>query len=239
MRRLECARLETPGTERMALAPNRGSIIVMDHHPLYRSAVRQVITTNFKGFEVCEAGSFSELSELLEGDNSVEYIVYDLATDRGSSFAVLLYLRKQYPSISLIVMSANDKPQIAQRCLVFGVSAFLPKSLSAKALTSAMRIVFSGDTWLPPAHDPAEHGDNNNKLIERLVRLTVQDIRVLIHLCEGLFNRQIADKLGLAEGTIKSHVSSILNKLKVRNRTQAVAVMIRGEAAMATRTEDT
>lgn len=238
MRGLEYMQLETSGAERIALAPHRGSIIVMDHHPLYRRALRQLIAMSFKEFEVNEANSFSELSDFLDGDHMVDYVVYDLAADRDSSFAGLLDHRAKHPSIPLLVMSTNDTPQIARRCILFGASAFLPKSLSAKALTNAMRVVISGGIWIPAELDAAEYGvGDSNKLAGGLTPLTDQEISVLILLCEGLFNRQIVDKLGIAESTVKKHVSKILGKLEVSTRTQAVILVTRVDALIATRTE--
>lgn len=232
MRGLDHVPLQTRGTERTALSPRRGSIVVMDHHPLYRGAVRQVIATGFKEFEVWEASSFAELGEFLEGDELPEYVVFDLATERDTSFAGLLYLRAQHPTIPLVVMSANDKIETVRRCLAFGVSAFLPKSLSAQELTDAMQVVVSGGSWTPPEFATQQLNDaDSDRLVGKLMQLTSQEIRVLILLCEGLFNRQIAAKLGIAEATVKAHVSKILNKLGVYSRTQAVIAVTKVESS--------
>lgn len=212
--------LEIIPAKRAVLAPNSGSIVVMDHHPLYRGAVRQVLAASFKDFEIWEASSFQELGTFLEGETLPDFVVYDLATERDTSFAGLLYLRAQHPGIPVVVMSANDRIETIRRCLAFGVSAFLPKSLSAGELTDAMQVVAGGGTWLPPGLEGEENTDDG--LVDKLMQLTSQEIRVLILLCEGLFNRQVASKLGIAEATVKAHVSKILNKLGVYSRTQAV-----------------
>ncbi len=212
--------LETISAKRAVLAPNSGSIVVMDHHPLYRGAVRQVLAAGFKDYEIWEASSFQELGTFLDGKALPDFVIYDLATERDTSFAGLLYLRAQHPSIPVLVMSANDRVETIRRCLAFGVSAFLPKSLSAAELTDAMQVVVGGGTWVPPGLEGEERTDDG--LVDKLMQLTSQEIRVLILLCEGLFNRQVASKLGIAEATVKAHVSKILNKLGVYSRTQAV-----------------
>lgn len=232
MEGLAHAPLTISANERAALSLRRGSIIIMDHHPLYRGAVRQVISAGFKDYEVWETSSLAELSELLDTESVPDFIVYDLATERDTSFAGLLFLRAQHPTIPIIVMSANDRDETIRRCLAFGVAAFLPKSLSAGELKSAMDVVVSGETWVPQAYvDEFSDQNESDNLVGRLMQLTCQEIRVLILLCEGLFNRQIAGQLGIAEATVKAHVSKILNKLGVYSRTQAVIAVTKIEPA--------
>jgi DNA-binding NarL/FixJ family response regulator len=134
-----------------------------------------------------------------------------------------MYLRAQYPEIPVVVVSANEDPSAIRRCIEFGASGFIPKSLPVETIREAVRTVLEGDVWTPPDLDLTEIGDGETAdLVARLATLTPQQVRVLMMLSEGLLNKQIAYKLSVSEATIKAHVSAILQKLGVDSRTQAV-----------------
>jgi DNA-binding NarL/FixJ family response regulator len=138
-------------------------------------------------------------------------------------FSGLMYLRAQYPEIPVVVVSANEDPSAIRRCIEFGASGFIPKSLSVETIRQAVRTVLEGEVWTPPDLDLGEVGDDETTdLVARLATLTPQQVRVLMMLSEGLLNKQIAYKLSVSEATIKAHVSAILQKLGVDSRTQAV-----------------
>ena len=120
-------------------------------------------------------------------------------------------------------MSANEDPAAIRRCIEFGASGFIPKSLPVETIRNAVKTVLEGDVWTPPDLDLEEHADGETTdLVARLATLTPQQVRVLMMLSEGLLNKQIAYKLSVSEATIKAHVSAILQKLGVDSRTQAV-----------------
>jgi DNA-binding NarL/FixJ family response regulator len=134
-----------------------------------------------------------------------------------------MYLRAQYPSIPVIVVSANDDAAVIRRCMDFGASGFIPKTLGIDDMRGAIARVFEGGIWTPPDIDLGTGSDRATaNLLARLASLTPQQVRVLMMLSEGLLNKQIAYELGVSEATIKAHVSAILQKLGVDSRTQAV-----------------
>ena len=136
-------------------------------------------------------------------------------------FSGLMYLRAQYPSVPIIVVSANDDPAVIRRCMDFGASGFIPKTLGIEAIRAAIARVLEGGLWTPPGIDIGAVSEAAG-LVARLASLTPQQVRVLMMLSEGLLNKQIAYELGVSEATIKAHVSAILEKLGVESRTQAV-----------------
>ena len=136
-------------------------------------------------------------------------------------FSGLMYLRAQYPSVPIIVVSANDDPAVIRRCMDFGASGFIPKTLGIEAIRAAIARVLEGGLWTPPGIDIGAVSEAAG-LVTRLASLTPQQVRVLMMLSEGLLNKQIAYELGVSEATIKAHVSAILEKLGVESRTQAV-----------------
>jgi len=138
-------------------------------------------------------------------------------------FSGLMFLRAQYPSVPVVVVSANDDPAVIRRCMDFGASGFIPKTLGVDTMRAAVARVLEGGVWTPPAVDLSGKPDAATAdLIGRLASLTPQQVRVLMMLSEGLLNKQIAYGLGVSEATVKAHVSAILQKLGVESRTQAV-----------------
>ena len=198
-------------------------LLIADDHPLFRGALREAVTGLFDRADVAEAGTFEEVSELLERGGDIDLILLDLSMPGVRGFSGLMYLRAQYPSLPIVVVSANDEPAVIRRCMDFGASGFLPKTLGIEALRQAIARVLQGEVWTPPDVDLTRQSDGEiTAMIARLSTLTPQQVRVLMMLSGGLLNKQIAYELGVSEATVKAHVSAILQKLGVESRTQAV-----------------
>ena len=198
-------------------------LVVADDHPLFRDALRQAVATVVATAQVDEAGSFEELTALLERESDVDLILLDLSMPGISGFSGLIYLRAQFPAIPVVIVSASDDAGTIRRSMDFGASGFIPKRFGVETLREAIGKVMNGDVWVPADVDLTAAADPDmTKLRDRLVTLTPQQVRVLMMLSEGLLNKQIAYELGVSEATIKAHVSAILQKLGVESRTQAV-----------------
>jgi DNA-binding NarL/FixJ family response regulator len=198
-------------------------LIIADDHPLFRDALRQAVAGVVTSARIDEAGSFEELTALLEENSEVDLVLLDLTMPGISGFSGLIYLRAQYPAIPVIIVSASDDGGTIRQSLDFGASGFIPKRFGVDTLRDAITKVLRGDIWVPADTDLSSATDPElARLRERLVTLTPQQVRVLMMLSEGLLNKQIAYELGVSEATIKAHVSAILQKLGVESRTQAV-----------------
>ncbi|MGC1778128.1 MAG: response regulator transcription factor [Xanthobacteraceae bacterium] len=198
-------------------------LLIADDHPLFRGALREAVNGLFDRVDVAEAGSFEEIPEILERGVDVDLILLDLRMPGVRGFSGLMYLRAQYPHLPIVVVSANDDPAVIRRCMEFGASGFIPKTLGIEAMRQAIARVLEGGVWTPP--DVDLHGGSDAETaatIARLATLTPQQVRVLMMLSGGLLNKQIAHELGVSEATVKAHVSAILQKLDVESRTQAV-----------------
>jgi DNA-binding NarL/FixJ family response regulator len=198
-------------------------LLIADDHPLFRGALREAVTGLFNRVNIAEAGTFEEVTDLVERGGEVDLILLDLSMPGVRGFSGLMYLRAQYPSLPVVVVSANDDPAVIRRCMAFGASGFIPKTLGIDALRQAVTRVLQGEVWTPPDVDLARQSDAETAaMIARLATLTPQQVRVLMMLSGGLLNKQIAYELGVSEATVKAHVSAILQKLGVESRTQAV-----------------
>ncbi len=206
-------------------------LVIADDHPLFRGALREAVSGLLQQVEIAEAGSFDEAAELLEQGSDVDLVLLDLAMPGVRGFSGLMYLRAQYPSVPVIVVSANDDPAAIRRCMEFGASGFIPKTVGVEAMRAAISRVLGGGVWTPPDVDLSAGSDaETSELMARMATLTPQQVRVLMMLSEGLLNKQIAFQLSVSEATVKAHVSAILQKLRVESRTQAVIAAAKIEA---------
>jgi DNA-binding NarL/FixJ family response regulator len=198
-------------------------LIIADDHPLFRGALREAVSGVADRIDVAEAGGFDEIAALIDQPGDTDLILLDLAMPGVRGFSGLLALRAQYPTVPVMVVSATDDPSIIRRCMDFGASGYIPKTLPVETMREAVAAVLSGGTWTPPDIDLDNHADAETvDLAARLATLTPQQLRVLMMLSAGLLNKQIAFELAVSEATVKAHVSAILQKLGVESRTQAV-----------------
>ena len=205
--------------------------VIADDHPLFRGALREAVSGLFQHVEIGEAGSFEDVAKLLDRGGEVDLILLDLNMPGVRGFSGLMYLRAQYPSVPIVVVSANDDPAVIRRCMDLGTSGFIPKTLGIEEMRAAIKRVLEGGVWTPPDVDLGAGADTETaNLMARLASLTPQQVRVLMMLSEGLLNKQIAYELGVSEATVKAHVSAILQKLGVESRTQAVIAAAKIEA---------
>ena len=205
-------------------------LLIADDHPLFRGALREAVSGLFEEPNIAEAGSFEDVTRQLERGAEIDLILLDLSMPGVRGFSGLMYLRAQYPSVPIIVVSANDDPAVIRRCMDFGASGFIPKTLGVEAMRAAIARVLEGGVWTPPDIELGPSDEPTAGMIARLALLTPQQVRVLMMLSEGLLNKQIAYELGVSEATIKAHVSAILQKLGVESRTQAVIAAARIES---------
>jgi len=202
---------------------NTCRLVIADDHPLFRGALREAVSGLLARVDIAEAGNFEAAAELLERNSDVDLILLDLAMPGVRGFSGLIFMRAQYPSVPVVVVSATDDPVVIRRCMEFGASGFIPKTLGVEAMRGAIKRVLDGGVWTPPDVDLTAVSDaETGELVARMATLTPQQVRVLMMLSEGLLNKQIAFQLAVSEATVKAHVSAILQKLGVESRTQAV-----------------
>ncbi len=207
------------------------TLLIADDHPLFRAALRGAAADAVAQLSVLETDSLEGVLTLLEAHPEVDLVLLDLHMPGNHGLAGLAAVRAQFPAVAVVVVSANDDPQVVRRALDHGAAGYLPKSAGLDELRTAIRSVLACEQWLPPslraavARAPSSRDDA--ELAARLATLSPQQFRVLSLVAEGLLNKQIADRLGVQERTVKAHLSAIFDRLGVRNRTQA-GVVLRG-----------
>lgn len=200
--------------------------IVADDHPLFRSALRQSITRTFPGAELHEAEDMQSLQRCVAGHGDADLLLLDLHMPGARGFSGLIFLSGQCPEMPVMVVSANEKPEVMCRAIDYGACGFLPKSAPVETIARALRQVLAGEIWLPEA--VAGHcggGSPELAVADVVASLTPQQFRVATMLAEGLLNKQIAYEMNVTEATVKAHLTALFRKLNVSSRTQAVLAL--------------
>ncbi len=207
----------------------KSTFIVADDHPLFRDALKAAIGNCVQDAEIVEADSLDSLQAVVDAHPDADLLFLDLNMPGVSGFSALAYIRSNHESLPTVIVSAMDDPGVIRRSIQHGASGFIPKSSPISVLEDGIRAVLEGEVWLPAGInlDDDRLEDEEAQVAEGLSKLTPHQFRVLMMLGEGLLNKQIAYQLGVSEATIKAHVTAILRKMNVGNRTQAVVAVER------------
>jgi DNA-binding NarL/FixJ family response regulator len=203
---------------------SQAKVIIADDHPLFRTALKQAIIECIDDAGTLEADNFSELLIAIEATPSLEIVFLDLHMPGNDGFTGLTQLQNHYPDLVVIMVSSDDNDETMQKAINFGAAAFIPKSADLTTIASAIDTVLAGDVWLPDLIEKNEGQQTalaHQKLAKQLGQLTPQQYIVLTQIADGQLNKQIAYDLNIKETTVKKHVSAILEKLEVNNRTLA------------------
>ncbi|MEI7035212.1 response regulator transcription factor [Fulvimonas yonginensis] len=196
-------------------------VLIADDHPLFRDALERAVLQALPDARVHGADSVHALLGLIERHPEADLLLLDLHMPGARGYSALAHIRGQYPGLPILVVSGHEEAQVARRAVAHGAAAYIPKSTPAEGIAAAIRAVLEGDVWLPPAM--AGHGElaaHEADVAARVATLTPQQFRVLTMLADGLLNKQIAFELGVSEATVKAHMTAIMRKLGVNNRTQ-------------------
>ena len=203
-------------------------VLIIEDHALVREGLLLALRGLEPGTETLGAEDADTALKLLDTQDDIDLILLDLMLPGTSGMALLGAIRKRYPAIPVVILSALDDAETATRAMRQGASGFVPKSNSTDVLLGALRQVLDGEVFLPSnMREAMERGGSRTKSVADRYGLTGAQMRVLELLTEGKTNRQIAELLSVTEGTVKIHVSAIFKALNVTNRSQALLVASR------------
>lgn len=196
--------------------------LIADDHPLFRDALQRAVVTAVPDATVHTADSVPALYALIEAMPEADLLLMDLHMPGARGYSALAHIRGQFPGLPTIVVSGHEEAHVARRALAHGASAYIPKSAMVDDIVDAVRTVLDGDVWLPHqlVGGHVELRSEEADVAARVATLTPQQFRVLNMIAEGLLNKQIAYELGVSEATVKAHMTAIMRKLGVSNRTQ-------------------
>lgn len=221
-------------------------VLLVDDHPLILAALQQVIQGFGDDVTVVGVQTAEAARQVLRADDGVDLVLLDLALGEVDGFEVLTELRRGWPAVPVVVVSASERGSDVIRALDLGAMGFVPKRSSNDELVQALRMVMNGGLYVPPqmlglpAGEPAAEPDTVPQVMRMLaehaapqphqsrsasleaIGLTPRQTEVLALLLQGLPNKLIARQLGVSVETVKDHVAAVLRALNVSTRTQAV-----------------
>jgi DNA-binding NarL/FixJ family response regulator len=215
-------------------------ILVADDHPLLREALLPVLREVEGGVTPIEAADGEAVRRLAAEHPDFDLVLLDICLPGVRGLDLFEDLRRDYPALPLVVLSALDDPGTVKAVLAKGALGFIPKSSPHQVMVQALRLVLAGGRYLPPELMPELAGEDWAARPSRAASpgtpaavsvvtlgLTERQQQVLALMAQGKSNKQICRDLGLAEATVKIHVSAVLKALKVTSRTQAVVAINR------------
>lgn len=218
-------------------------ILIADDHALFREGLHYTLKTLGDNVEILEASNGMEAIQIVRHFPDLDLVLLDLDMPGMDGYQGLAQLRESYPELPVAIVTASEYEQDMVRVMDYGAAGYIPKSSTSKDMLDAIRKILDGETYTPDLAATSGTFHIRNGMTEtpqppsaptpalEKFHLTPRQREVLMLMCEGLSNKGIANRLGMAEGTVKIHVTAILKAMSAGNRTQAV-IMAREAGAM-------
>ncbi|MGB1034443.1 MAG: LuxR C-terminal-related transcriptional regulator [Primorskyibacter sp.] len=214
----------TLGIRHRPQTPVFRTALVVDDHPLFCDALCMTLSTVASGIEISTAGTLAQAVRYVS-TTDVDLIVLDLNLPDVDSLDGVVHMRTMAPKSALLVTSSMTDDAMVSGVLRAGADGFVPKHADRQVFATAVAAVCAGARYVPTGYiEPGTADGPTDDILNRMAALTQQQSRILALICQGKLNKQIAFDLSIAETTVKAHVTSIMRKLGVQSRTQAVLV---------------
>lgn len=197
-----------------------GTVLIADDHPLFRQALSLAVQRVAPDMVLREAGTLAAALRSCGEAEDLRLILLDLKMPGAVGYSGIALLHAKKSEVPILVVSSAEGESAAQEARAFGAIGFLRKDSDLSVIEAA--IARALDSAPPtPAPAPAQPVD---EVRQTVAGLTPTQLKVLLAVLEGQLNKQIAHSLGMSEATVKAHMTAIMRKLDVRNRTQAALV---------------
>ncbi|CAI9410863.1 response regulator [Nocardioides sp. T2.26MG-1] len=206
-------------------APQKIRVYLLDDHEVVRQGLRALLESSGDIEVVGESGSALDASHRIPALRP-DVAVLDARLPDGSGIEVCRTVRAVDPSISALILTSYDDDEALFAAIMAGAAGYVLKEIKGSDLVSAIRQVAAGNSLIDPTLTARvlERVRNPPTTAPELAELTEQELKLLAYIAEGLTNRQIGERMYLAEKTVKNYVSSILAKLGLERRTQAAVL---------------
>lgn len=198
-------------------------LLVVDDQAMVRQGVAALLAHDDPSTIVLEAADSAEGLAKASEHADLDAVFLDLALPGMGGMAAIAEFGRRRPDLPVIVLTGSDDPQKVREAFDLGALGYVPKSANAQTLLAALRLVLSGSAFIPELmlRDNAQartavgsrHGQGH---------LTSRQAEILVHLRQGLSNKEIGQRLDLSEKTVKAHVTGVLRALGAANRAEAV-----------------
>jgi DNA-binding NarL/FixJ family response regulator len=196
------------------------TVLIADDHPLFRQALALAVGRVLPDATVIEAGTLSTAAHAAVEAADLRLILLDLKMPGAVGYSGIALLHAERPSVPILVVSSAQESSAAQEARAFGAVGFLRKDSELAAIETAIRAAL-GQAPIAAQDDEAGAID---AIRSDVAALTPAQLKVLLAVLDGQLNKQIAFSLKISEATVKAHMTAIMRKLDVSNRTQAALV---------------
>lgn len=205
------------------------AVLIIDDHPLYGDALSIALESEFSGCEIKTATSLGEGTKSLKSGFLPDLVLLDLKLPDVTGISGLLRLRDHIPDTPIIVVSALASHDVIQAVMDAGAKGFVSKDAPMQVIRDALWRVHKGETLLPEGFRPSRNVVHRHPeaydINQKIADLTPQQSKIMKLICAGKPNKQIAYEMSLAEATVKAHITALLRRLGVQNRTQAAVLV--------------
>lgn len=205
-------------------------VLLIDDHKLFSEGMKFLLTELDSEMEIFETGNCEEAIEQYP-DKAIDLILLDYHIPGEPGSKGLVKIRKAFSSSVIVIISSEDDPRLIRELIEKGAAGFIPKSSTHEVLIAALKLVITGETYLPPvainivcdplASPAAKYETTAKNLLDHL---TDRQREVLDSMVKGRANKVIAREMNITESTVKAHLSAAYRALGVGNRTEAVFV---------------
>jgi DNA-binding NarL/FixJ family response regulator len=206
-------------------------VLVVDDHPLYCEALAMALQQAFRDAAIRTTTTLGGALEAIAAGFAPDLVMLDLRLPDVRGLSGFVELRMAVPDAPILVISGLATREVAQAVMAAGAAGFVPKDASVRVLHQALAAMRDGRRFAPEEYGVETDGPPlppcATGIAQRIATLTPQQARIMRLICAGKPNKQIAYELSLAEATVKAHITALLRRLGVHNRTQA-AVLVEG-----------
>ncbi len=201
-------------------------VLLVDDHPVVTDALAMAFlaTRTFEGVD--KVRSLGEAVALLRTDPDFGIVILDLHMSDSEGVEAVAGLRESHPDIPLLVFSGDSTVETITAAFDLGVRGYATKDVSLEVVIGAVRMVMAGSVYIPPQAMGLLENTSNGSIPtpphDALASLTPRQKQVLDLLLVGMPNKVIGNRLGMAEGTVKTHLNTIFRVLGARNRAQVI-----------------
>jgi DNA-binding NarL/FixJ family response regulator len=210
-------------------------LLVIEDHTLVREGLVQILHQLSEDVEIFEAPTCEEACSLFEQGHDFDLVLLDLGLPGTGGMACLNIMRKTFPNMPVVIVSAFDDTVTINRALAKGASGFVPKAYSSVRLIAALNQVLEGQIFRPEPKLVSESAvgrlavpfsQKHELALITQYGLTPRQMETLAGIVRGNSNSEIAAQLDVADGTVKQHITAIFKALGVKNRTQALLAVV-------------
>jgi len=200
------------------------TVLIADDHPLFRQALSLAVSRVLPQARILEAGTLASAARAAAEASDLALIMLDLKMPGAVGYSGIALLHAEKPLVPILVVSSAEGTAAPQEARAFGAIGFLSKDSDLSVIEAAIAKVLGAKA--PPATLSAapEDAGELDTIRREVAGLTPTQLKVLLAVLDGQLNKQIAHNLGIAEATVKAHMTAIMRKLDVKNRTQAALV---------------